>query len=621
VQFCELAFANVLRDLGTLHVLADDGNRKEVDVVTDGRVPATYRLSGLQSNTRYVEVLQAFSNHGHVLQFNQEALLDDDSWTRMRKTRVGMSRLRVTILPRTAEPPSESLVLIIHDDTVQCVLVQRTMLRRYESDNTDTDGNALSDPCEYFSASAGEETQAQSEYAATTNAVPEPSTDTVRQPDGKSLKVLVLGTTATSTVVDDPAISAVGVRSIATLERPPNQSTLAEASAKADSIAQALIDEEAADKALVANKDQRRKKRRQLRSSRPTSVQPAVLLPLLKTESVVEISPQHQQQLLARIQKLEATAAKLASSLATSQATAVSLAAQFSDRERALEQKVALSGCRRKELEEQLRAERRRKGALRSSRGRSDPTHRPASVDSSGANSVGGGGCRESNGDGITSHLEDSKDDRVLSSAYSTLSLNSTDSQSTNSVWSLMSVDPAEFTPPTLQSPAAWNGHGSPLLLHLLYAAHVIQPHLVAGLHAACCTLATRPVLVGACAWHAHCAIPIGKRCCHIFSLSLPDWTCVLCTRFVLSLLALRGIMRVSVYVLLVCMQCSVRTAHFIVSFSFSYLYIPLQTRTTWTLFSKVGTAFKRYSVLQSDTRRRTLLCEHGCRSSHVSQH
>jgi hypothetical protein len=79
------------------------------------------------------------------------------------------------------------------------------------------------------------------------------------------------------------------------------------------------------------------------------------------------------------------------------------------------------------------------------------------------------------------------------------------------SVWSLISIDPGRFASPRLSSPARWTGAGSPYLLHLLYAAHVIQPHLVAEVHAACRARAmpTTPVLVGACAWYAHAEVPI----------------------------------------------------------------------------------------------------------------
>jgi hypothetical protein len=54
-----------------------------------------------------------------------------------------------------------------------------------------------------------------------------------------------------------------------------------------------------------------------------------------------------------------------------------------------------------------------------------------------------------------------------------------------------------------------WDGRGSPYLLHLLYAAHVILPYLVEGLVTACDAEDAALLLVGASAWNAHFPVPV----------------------------------------------------------------------------------------------------------------
>lgn len=475
VRFTDAHCVQELHSVQPLVVSSGDGPAKQVYPINDDRAPTTYRLSGLPPNTRYAEVLQAFSHHGHVLQFDYVDL-DAENWARVKKNRVGRGKQpHVTVLPRTPEPLPDSLVLIVHDDTVQCTLVHRPP-SRYESDNTDTDGNVLSDPCEYFSASAGEEPLAEATG---------PSMVVVPAPVVTEEPIEISSTSSCSNPTD--------LRAHATLEPPSEQMTLAEATERSERMAQALLAEEIAEKSASC-KDHRRRKRRSTRPNR-TSVVPPNALDARNPDGTGGAA--QVEQLHARIRKLEATVGKLTESLTTAQSAATTSAAQFAERERVLEQKIALSGSRRKELEEQLRAERRRIGILQSNRTKLEGhcDHRDRATSAEPGRRI----------------QADTEDDRTLSSAYSSVSLNSFDSQSTTSRWSLISVEPSDSSPSRLLSPPVWNGHGSPYLLQLLYAAHVIQPHLVAGLNAAC-KPTHQPLLVGACAWLAHVAVPMGKN-------------------------------------------------------------------------------------------------------------
>eukprot|EP00039_Didymoeca_costata_P004661 m.75341 g.75341 ORF g.75341 m.75341 type:complete len:844 (+) comp12494_c0_seq1:437-2968(+) len=481
--------------------------KKQVEVAgkqlvprSDTRTDIAYRITGISESTTFSEVTQAFIQYGKVLTIDGTEAKREN-----RKNRLLPGIHHVTVLPHTPEPLPALFTLMIHDNTVEAARIYKPNVQS----DIDTEDEVEQ---EYFSASGGEEPvmlETGSSLASIGELHDEKMMSSNTDDHGKDLKGPKSPQSPQKEKENSKSLSVSGTKSPKSPRKEPHIVTnpilvhsetenelIEKPQERADRIAKELINSELeAENEKMSKIEKKQRKRSKKRTPEEGSHH-----------------TNNMNELQNRIHKLEAellAEQEKAKEMATKSAEKIDA---LESKNRGLEAKLALFGSRKKELEVNLSALRRQFSNYRKQvsvpkkSGTSENEKEELKEEDLVENEYETPHTNKENNersqtDAQLQDLAQRNNDlmafRHRQMQLATMSLNALNSFRAAS----LNASRATGGLPVASS-CVWAGQGSPYLLHLEYATHVILPHAVSLLLQEFGNGGI--MLVGASAWGAY---------------------------------------------------------------------------------------------------------------------